>query len=130
MLREGRTDFRDRPLLERRKALERIFGRTSSPLLRVSEMVRADGRALYRRALEHGWEGLIAKDADSPYKSGKRTPYWRKLKITHEQEFVVGGWTEPRQTRTHFGALLLGVYAQAPAKNELVYVGHTGTGFN
>ena len=130
VLREGRTDFRERPLLERRKALERIFGRTSSPLLRVSEMVRADGRALFRRALEHGWEGLIAKDADSPYKSGKRTPYWRKLKITHEQEFVVGGWTEPRQTRTHFGALLLGVYAQAPAKNELVYVGHTGTGFN
>ena len=130
VLREGRTDFRERPLLERREALERIFGRTGSPLLRVSEMVRADGRALYRRALEHGWEGLIAKDADSPYKSGKRTPYWRKLKITHEQEFVVGGWTEPRQTRTHFGALLLGVYAQAPVKNGLVYVGHTGTGFN
>ena len=46
VLREGRTDFRERPLLERRKALERIFGRTGSPLLRVSEMVRADGRAL------------------------------------------------------------------------------------
>jgi bifunctional non-homologous end joining protein LigD len=132
VLREGRTDFRERPLLERREALERIFGRASSPMLRVSQMVRADGRALYRRALEQGWEGLIAKDADSPYKSGKRMPYWRKLKITHEQEFVVGGWTEPRQTRTYFGALLLGVYTQAPAAraSSLVYVGHTGTGFN
>ncbi len=47
---------------------------------------------------------------DSLYKSGKRTPDWRKLKIVHEQEFVIGGWTEPRQTRTYFGALLLGVY--------------------
>jgi len=130
VLRDGRTDFRERPLLERRAALERIFGRTSSPVLRMSEMVRADGRALYKRALEHGWEGLIAKEADSPYKSGKRTSYWRKLKITHEQEFVVGGWTEPRQTRTHFGALLLGVYAEAPSGSSLVYVGHTGTGFN
>ncbi len=55
-----------------------------------------------------GWEGLIAKHADSLYKSGKRTPDWRKLKIVHEQEFVIGGWTEPRQTRTYFGALLLG----------------------
>ena len=152
VLREGRTDFRERPLLERRQALERIFGQTRSPLLRVSEMVRADGRALYKRALERGWEGLIAKHADSHYKSGKRTPDWRKLKIVHEQEFVVGGWTEPRHTRTYFGALLLGVYGQAPAAranettsraartaeagappkvtNDLVYAGHAGTGFN
>jgi len=73
-----------------------------------------------------GWEGLIAKHADSLYKSGKRTPDWRKLKIVKQQELVVGGWTEPRQTRSYFGALLLGVYDGA----DLVYVGHTGTGFN
>jgi bifunctional non-homologous end joining protein LigD len=48
------------------------------------------------------------------------------LKIVHEQEFVVGGWTEPRQARAWFGALLLGVYEDS----DLVYVGHTGTGFN
>ena len=87
---------------------------------------RGDGRALYKEALARGWEGLIAKHADSLYKSGKRTPDWRKLKIVHEQEFVIGGWTEPRQTRAYFGALLLGVYEGA----DLVYVGHTGTGFN
>jgi bifunctional non-homologous end joining protein LigD len=72
-----------------------------------------DGRALYDRALASGWEGLIAKQVDSLYKSGKRTPDWRKLKIVQEQEFVVGGWTEPRDTRAHFGALLLGVYERA-----------------
>ena len=64
--------------------------------LRISEQVRGDGRALYKRALDQGWEGLIAKHADSRYQSGKRTPDWRKLKIVHEQEFVIGGWTEPR----------------------------------
>ena len=67
---------------------------------------------MYRRALDKGWEGLIAKDASSIYKSGKRTPDWCKLKIVQEQEFVVGGWTDPRQTRAYFGALLLGVYEE------------------
>ena len=107
-------------------------------------MVRGNGRELYRRALAEGWEGLIAKHAASLYKSGKRTPDWRKLKIVHEQEFVIGGWTEPRQTRSYFGALLLGIYEgtgvsrrQPPttshrslATSHLMYAGHTGTGFN
>src|SRR5919198_2857654 len=113
VLHRGRSDLRDLPLLERRAILERLFGRTGSPLLRISRMVRGDGRALYQQALARGWEGLIAKRADSQYKSGKRTPDWRKLKIVHEQEFVIGGWTQPRQTRTYFGALLLGVYDEA-----------------
>ncbi len=112
-LREGRTDLRERPLTERRAALERIFGSAQSPMLRISESVRGDGRDLYERALAEGWEGLIAKQADSRYRSGKRSPDWRKVKIVREQEFVIGGWTEPRQTRSYFGALLLGVSRRA-----------------
>ena len=150
ILRIGARDLRDRPLRERRAELERVFGRTGSPILRISEQVQGDGRALYQRALDQGWEGLIAKHVDSRYASGKRTPDWRKLKIVQEQELVVGGWTEPRQTRTHFGALLLGYYdpsLQSPVSSRqsavpslqspvascqspLVYAGHTGTGFN
>ena len=148
LLRDGRTDFRDRPLLERRAALERLFAerggsatRAKEPasIVRISAMVRCDGRALYKEALDQGWEGLIAKHADSLYKSGKRSPDWRKLKIVHEQEFVIGGWTEPRHTRAYFGALLLGVYEPqaepraeppAPSPQSLIYTGHTGTGFN
>jgi bifunctional non-homologous end joining protein LigD len=126
ILRDGTVDYRDRPLTERRAALEKIFGATRSPMLRISDQVRGDGRALYQQALDRGWEGLIAKHVDSLYRSGKRSPDWRKLKLVHEQEFVVGGWTEPRQTRVYFGALLLGVYEGA----DLVYAGHTGTGFN
>ena len=126
LLRDGRTDYRDRPLVERRAALERVFGRTGSPVLRIGDQVSGNGRALYKQALDRGWEGLIAKHARSLYKSGKRSPDWRKLKIVHEQEFVVGGWTEPRQTRTYFGALLLGVYEG----HDLINTGHTGTGFD
>ena len=142
LLREGRTDLRDWPFAARRAALERVFGRTGSPILRISEIALGSGRALYERALASGWEGLIAKHVESRYKAGKRTPDWRKLKIVHEQEFVIGGWTEPRQTRAYFGALLLGVYEDESAHHRarkgesmspagaLVYVGHTGTGFN
>jgi bifunctional non-homologous end joining protein LigD len=126
LLRRGAEDLRERPLLERRAALERSFA-PKGRILRISEMAHGDGRALYARALARGWEGIIAKQADSRYKSGKRTPDWRKLKIVHEQEFVVGGWTEPRQTRAYFGALLLGVYED---RGELAYTGHVGTGFD
>jgi bifunctional non-homologous end joining protein LigD len=131
VLKDGRTDYCNRPLTERRTALERIFGRTGSPMLRISDQVRGDGRALFRQAMDQGWEGLIAKHAASLYKPGKRSPEWRKLKIVHEQEFVIGGWTEPRETRAYFGALLLGVYEPTgPRAQSLVYCGHTGTGFN
>jgi bifunctional non-homologous end joining protein LigD len=133
LLRDGQTDWRSRMLVERRKALEARFGKTGSPMLRISEIAHGDGRALYERALASGWEGLIAKCADSRYQSGKRSPDWRKLKIVLEQEFVIGGWTEPRQTRQYFGALLLGVYdarSGGAGERALVYVGHVGTGFN
>ncbi len=127
LLRHDADDLRGRPLKERRTALERVFASAIHvPGLRVSEIVYGDGRALFARAQQEGWEGLIAKRSDSRYKSGKRTPDWRKMKILHEQEFVVGGWTDPRSARTGFGALLLGVYED----HELIYAGHVGTGFD
>ena len=89
-------------------------------------------RAVRSARSASGWEGLIAKHADSRYQSGKRTPDWRKLKIVHEQEFVIGGWTEPRQTRVVFrraAARRLRKRSHA-SLTCLVYVGHTGTGFN
>ncbi|MGC4084244.1 MAG: hypothetical protein QM736_19580 [Vicinamibacterales bacterium] len=127
VLRIGTRDFRDRTTPARRELLESLLSRSTSPILRLSEQARGDGRALYADALARGWEGLIAKHIASAYRSGKRSPDWRKLKIIHEQEFVVGGWTEPRQMRTHFGALLLGAAAMVTAS---VDVGHTGTGFD
>ena len=126
ILRDGDEDLRPLPFSARRARLERVFRKPGSPILRISEVVPADGRALYARALESGWEGLIAKNASSIYHTGKRTLDWRKLKIVHEQEFVVGGWTEARTSGRRFGALLLGYYEDG----HLKYAGHTGSGFN
>lgn len=142
LLRDGDEDLRGLPLAERRRRLERAWKMgtltisdrrqpemVSVPIspLRLSEQVAADGRALHERALAEGWEGLIAKEARAPYQSGRRSPTWRKLKLAQRQEFIVGGWTQPRQTRQHFGALLLGVREK---DGSLKYVGHTGTGFD
>src|SRR5215475_13533751 len=126
VLRAGTVDFRGQPFVERRKGLEHIFGDTGSPVLRISEIAYGDGRALHKRAVANRWEGLIAKLGSSRYVSGKRSPDWRKLKLLHEQEFVVAGWSEPRHSRSYFGALILGVYEDG----VLRYVGHVGTGFD
>jgi bifunctional non-homologous end joining protein LigD len=128
LLRDGDDDIRGLPLTERRARLEARIGRHLSDELRISEEAAGDGRALHERARREGWEGLIVKEARSPYQSGRRSPAWRKLKLLHEQEFVVGGWTEPRHARQYFGALLLGVYDEKTG--ALIYTGHTGTGFN
>jgi bifunctional non-homologous end joining protein LigD len=128
LLRDDDEDVRGLPLAERRARLEQVLRNALSPTLRISEQVAGDGRALDERARAEGWEGLIVKESRSPYQSGRRSPAWRKRKLLHEQEFVVGGWTEPRQTRQHFGALLLGV--RENGSDALKYVGHTGTGFN
>jgi bifunctional non-homologous end joining protein LigD len=127
LLRDGDEDVRGRPLHERRARLESIIAPSQSDTLRLSEQIRGDGRALHARAEKQGAEGIIAKDVNSVYESGRRTPAWCKLKLLLEQEFVVGGWTEPRQTRQYFGALLLGLPNGGGA---LTYVGHTGTGFD
>jgi bifunctional non-homologous end joining protein LigD len=129
VLRDGDEDLRGEPLAARRLRLQarirptRAVGRW----LRLSEIVADDGRLLLRRAKAEGWEGLIAKDGRSVYQSGRRTPAWRKLKLLEQQEFVVGGWTEPRQSRTHFGALLLGYF---DAGGSLRWAGSVGTGFD
>ena len=130
ILRDG-DDLCRLPLSARRRRLEDLFKRLfarkgTDGILRLSEQVADDATALHARALKEGWEGLIVKEAASTYQPGRRSPAWRKFKLHQEQEFVVGGWTEPRQSRQYFGALLLGVQEGG----QLKYVGHTGTGFD
>ncbi|HEY4651099.1 MAG TPA: DNA ligase D, partial [Pontibacter sp.] len=64
--------------------------------------------------------------ADSPYRTGKRSSEWLKIKTHLRQEVVIGGFTEPKGKRKHIGALLLGVYEDG----KLTYVGQSGSGFN
>ena len=127
LLRDGEVDWRPKPLRERRRALEARCADMGSPLLRLSRQVAADGRALYEEAEREGWEGLLVKGVESPYRAGKRSAEWRKLKLQRQDEFVVAGWTDPRGTRHGFGALILGA---RDADGRLAYVGDVGTGFS
>jgi bifunctional non-homologous end joining protein LigD len=84
-----------------------------------------EGEAYHREACRRGWEGIIAKRATSKYVH-KRSTDWLKFKCVNEQEFVVGGYTEPKGERVGFGALLVGYYQD----NKLVYAGKVGTGYD
>jgi bifunctional non-homologous end joining protein LigD len=84
-----------------------------------------DGEKLFVDACRRGLEGLIAKRAGSRYVS-TRSKDWLKLKCSHEQELVIGGFTAPQGTRTDFGALLVGYYEDG----RLSYAGKVGTGFD
>jgi DNA ligase D-like protein (predicted ligase) len=116
-------DIRQVPLQYRKEILGSTFEFRDS--LQFTEHRERDGEAYFRRACRSGWEGVIAKNGDSAYIS-RRTRDWLKFKCRHEQEFVIGGYTDPRGSRIGFGALLLGFYR----RRSLIYAGKVGTGFN
>ncbi|HKW11801.1 MAG TPA: RNA ligase family protein, partial [Gemmatimonadaceae bacterium] len=70
-------------------------------VLRLSDSLSGDVKKLLKKARTQGWEGVIAKRKDSLYEPGKRSRAWLKLKVEQQQEFVVGGYTEPRNSRQH-----------------------------
>ena len=118
---DGR-DLRAEPLAVRRRALEAAIGDT--PHLFASRRLPKNGLEAAALAERKGWEGLVAKDESAPYVEG-RSKLWLKVKVKQQEELVIGGYSEPAGTRTHFGALLLGAYAG----RDLHYVGKVGTGF-
>lgn len=111
------------PLAGRKLLLEKAVSYTD--VIRFVPSISDAGEKYFQDACLEGREGLIAKRADSPYTS-RRSPDWLKFKCVSEQEFVVGGYTEPRGTRSGFGALLVGYYEG----DDLRYAGKVGTGFN
>jgi DNA ligase D-like protein (predicted ligase) len=118
-----RYDIRWVPLRYRKQVLRQTI--RFHDALRFTEHRETEGEAFYNEACRRSWEGVIAKDGDSVYVSG-RTRAWLKFKCTHEQEFVIGGYTDPRGGRVGFGALLVGVYQ----RGKLAYAGKVGTGFD
>jgi bifunctional non-homologous end joining protein LigD len=115
-------DLRDLPLLERRARLTDAI--RPSVALQISEAWREDSQKRFSQACRAGWEGLIAKRAAGPYVAG-RSRDWLKLKCVWEQEFVIGGYTDPSGSRTDFGALLVGYNEDG----RLRYAGKVGTGY-
>jgi bifunctional non-homologous end joining protein LigD len=123
LLELGTDDLRDWPLVERRARLTEAV--RPSAALQLSEAWRDDSERRFSQACRAGWEGLIAKRAQSSYVPGRSTD-WLKLKCVWEQEFVIGGYTDPAGSRTDFGALLVGYYQDG----RLRYGGKVGTGYN
>ncbi|ASR38854.1 ATP-dependent DNA ligase [Prauserella marina] len=110
------------PLRRRKELLRQAFD-FHDPLRLSMHRVGAGERFL-QQACERGWEGLIAKRADARYTSG-RSRDWLKFKCVSDQEFVVGGFTDPSGARAGFGALLIGYYSGS----DLRYAGKVGTGY-
>jgi len=125
ILMDGDEILMREPWSKRRERLVKRVGKRVTNQLRLTESVEGNGKKMLDKARREGWEGVIAKRVDARYEPGYRSRNWLKLKIEFRQEFVIGGYTEPRNSREHIGALLLGYFDQ----DRFIYVGHTGGGF-
>lgn len=116
-------DLEALPLNARKRILRRLFD-FESPL-HFTIHRNETGEAFFEEACEKGWEGIIAKRAESPYRHS-RSGDWLKFKCENGQELVIAGFTDPKGMRKGFGALLVGYYEEG----ELRYAGKVGTGFD
>jgi bifunctional non-homologous end joining protein LigD len=116
-------DLMHLPLVERKEILQQIL--PEHPMIRYSDHIEGKGTQFFKAATQQGLEGIMAKERDSAYSPKIRTRQWLKIKTVQRQEVVIAGFTQTRGSRSHFGALVLGVYEN----NKLIYVGHTGSGF-
>ncbi|HEY3665491.1 MAG TPA: DNA ligase D, partial [Polyangiaceae bacterium] len=121
-------DLRPAPLLERKARLQELLGtlpKSRAATVRYSDHVLGKGAEFFAHAARLGLEGVVSKRADSSYRPG-RGKDWQKSKSQARQEFVIVGFTEPGGSRSHLGALLLGLRQG----KSLAYSGKVGTGFN
>ena len=118
---DGR-DVRGLPLVERKALLKHIL--PNNKIIQFSDHVDSNSQKLFEQMKNRGLEGMIAKKADSPYREDVRGQDWLKIKTGLRQEVVIGGYTEPRNSRKYFGSLLVGVFDGG----EFVHTGHSGGG--
>lgn len=117
-------DLTKTELSTRRHLLEGLIAPGRESAIRLSEEAEADGEQLLKAACGHGLEGIIAKDRNSAYRSG-RLGDWLKIKCIQSDSFAIVGWEQSAVARGHIGSLLLAAYRG----DSLVYVGSVGTGF-
>jgi bifunctional non-homologous end joining protein LigD len=110
--------------MERRSVLERIIKSVAG--VQLGSYVELEGKALFELTKQKGMEGIVAKRKASIYRPGKRTSDWLKIKARLQQEFVVGGFTAPKGSRKHLGAVVLGAYTNG----KLRHYGYAGSGFS
>src|SRR6185436_5158565 len=114
------------PLATRRAILQSLLDKNLPPTIRFSESFEAGAGDIVKSACRLGLEGVIGKKKDASYVE-RRSSDWIKLKCGHRQEFVIGGYTDPKGSRAGIGALLLGVHDE---HGKLQYAGKVGTGFD
>ncbi len=112
-------------LLERKELLKILFNKYPFSNVFYSEHTIGDGIKQFEQAIKNKTEGIIAKRADSTYAINRRSTNWLKIKTANEEEAIIIGITEPKNSRKYFGALLLGQYEG----KKLKYIGKCGTGF-
>lgn len=117
-------DYRNEPLKDRKEALKKALKKSN--LVSFSDDILEKGIPFFKKAEKIHLEGIMGKRVDSKYVSA-RSSDWVKIKTQNRQEVIIGGFTEPRGSREAFGSLLVGVYND---KDEFVFAGHVGTGFN
>ena len=120
---DGR-DWRGRPLSERRGRLARLLQPVDSPIFFSSEL-NGPAQKIWDEIRRQRFEGIVAKKRSSLYESGKRTGQWVKIKANCRQEFVIGGYTQAKNGRSGFGALLVGTFEG----NGFQFCGKVGSGF-
>ncbi|MEP7010288.1 MAG: DNA ligase D [Acidobacteriota bacterium] len=118
-------DLTGRPLVERKEALRGLLTSAGEETLRYNDHVEEKGAAFFKQACDLGIEGIVAKQGEAPYRTG-RGAGWLKIKCLGRQEVVIGGFTAPKGSRSDLGALLVGTYRE----KELQFAGKVGTGFN
>lgn len=125
LLRLNGKDLKSLPLTDRKAQLAKLVD-SSKGIIRFSPALDGEVKRILKEVQRLGLEGIIGKQKDSVYETGRRSGAWIKLKLHREQEFVIGGYTEPEGSRKHFGAILVGVYEGKTFK----YAGKVGTGFD
>ncbi|HZR20497.1 MAG TPA: non-homologous end-joining DNA ligase [Verrucomicrobiae bacterium] len=121
---EGK-DLKGLPLWQRKAVAQKLIEGTH-PTLRFSGDIHTESPRLMKEMQARGLEGLIGKKRESVYEPGRRSGAWVKFKWTNEQEFVIGGYTQPKGARSHFGALLVGFYEHG----RLRFAAKVGTGYD
>jgi bifunctional non-homologous end joining protein LigD len=125
LLHQDGHSFLNTPIEERQSALQKLIGRKND-VIRLSPVFETDPTDLLEAVRQQGLEGIIAKKPGSPYEPDRRSGTWLKCKVHGEQEFVIGGFTPPKNSRPYFGAVLVGYYEG----DRLLYAGKVGSGYN
>jgi bifunctional non-homologous end joining protein LigD len=116
----------ERPIEERQRELAELLDPVGAGVIRISPVFDQPAGTLLEAARDQGLEGIIAKAAGSLYEADRRSGAWLKCKVHGEQEFVIGGYTPPKNSRSHFGAILVGYHEDG----EFRYAGKVGSGFD